>query len=437
MVCCRFRNSVKYPNGRSDPRNHHDAHSLLSRQLTVTGQWANPLVALCFPHALLLIAYLIAIERGVLTYALTEKTIYLLAAAYAAFIFGVILVAVLFAKKRSLASLEEREIKLADKMVRLSLIVLAICVAAKYVILFRTFGGIYGNIIAIRAAYVTGELDYSFWNTVAFASTSFLILNLGALLGSGVKCRKQLALAFGLIVANDVTIGGANWTFSSLLLLLCTYAATKERTTGIPFSLRSIRRAAVVVSAVAVLLFSLLSFRTEGGIGSEAQPFYDIALLYAGGDIASFGYFVEHPYPSWPPGEHTFGGLYGIVNSLASPFGASFLSPMDPEFAIADPVERFNTSIHLSYYYSDFREAGVIFLSLLLGIVAMWAMVQYRKKFTLVRMQYFALFLYMAVASIRSVPTEGKYFWILLVLLPFVSRISYYIPFPRTRIVEI
>ncbi len=406
-----------------------------SRQITGTGQWANPILALSLPHALLLVAYLLAFRNGILSFELGSKATLLLAAGYFAFVLGVIAIALPYARKRKLAVMNPRELRLADKLTRLSVFILFVAVAVKYLIIVKNYGNPVANIIAIRLDYVAGVLDYSFANSVAFVMSSFLMLNLGILMGAGVENRRYLLIfSLILIILNDVTIGGANWTFSNLCLFLCAWGVTKERLVGLKISWKGVQRGSIVVGAATTLVFALLAFRTEGSVGSEVS-FSDVLLYYAGGDIATFGYFLEYPFPSILPGSYTFGGLYGLLDPLFSLFGRPLMSRFDPELFVADIGVRFNTSIHLSYYYSDFGEAGVVILSLVLGLLGMWAMVQYRQRFTLIRVQYFALLLFVIVMSIRGVPTEGKYFWILLMILPLLRRISYFVPFKSSPLV--
>ena len=326
-------------------------------------------------------------------------------------------------QQRTPVTLSLKDILIAKKIVYVSLVIITLAVVYKYFLIILIFGNPFDNIIAIRLDYVSGKLDYSWSNSIAFFMSSLLMLNIGFLLGIGFEVKKRVFIfAILMLVANDVTIGGANWTFSSLVLLFCVWAATKERLGQFKMSVKTFGKIAFVLGISTTIILTLLYFRSEGGIGGDAS-FFDTILYYAGGDIATFGYFINNPYPSVPPGRHTLGGLYKLIDSIFSIFGADFLGPQDNELFVADIGQRSNTSIHFSHYYSDFGFGGIVVFIFLLGLLSMLAMKFYQRRFNLLRTQYFGLILFVCIISIRSVPTEGKYFWILLIFLPFLYKV--------------
>ena len=401
----------------------------VSPVITGTQRWFNPLTAFNVPHIFLLVCYLIGIEREVFYFILGDKALFLLVSGYVSFDVGVVSFALIANKSRlSIRSSWNWQIKVAQLLVYASLVLMMVSVTIKYFILLRTYGNILSSIVAIRLDYVSGALNYSVWNTAAFVSCSVLMVNLGVLMGSSHGYpfkRLVVVLTILFVIANDVTIGGANWTFSSLCLFICSFAITKEHIAPIKIGVRIIRGLAVTLSLAAGLVFLLLYFRSEGELGGKTS-FSDIILYYAGGDIATFGYFVDFPYSSEPSGRYTFGGLYGIVNSVTSILTDSFLPYVDPEDYVAEigMGRRSNTSIHMAHYYCDFGGLGVIAGNYLLGFVVMWLMSRYCRKATLLRLQYISLMLFTCVISIRSVPSEGKYFWLLLLIFPVLVSLG-------------
>lgn len=385
--------------------------AILSPIISFTRQWANPIFILNIPHALLLVAYIVSFERGIITFALGAEAVLLLGLGYLAFLIGVVLVGSIAAHRKGEIVICRSNLEALDRVCRYALLGLALAVAVKYVVAFRTYGSIVGNIVEMRRDYVYGYLDYTIANAVAFLLSSILMLNIGMLIGVGVANRKYLIIfSIFLIIANDVSVGGANWTFTGIGLLFCSWIATKERLDGLSIRGLGTYRITLIVSVAVCIIFLLILFRTSesGGIG---MSFGDLVMFYAGGDIAAFGYFVDFPYESYPFGRFTLGGLYGLLEPITTLLGLMPDVNIDEESMVADIGVRFNTAIHFAHYYADFGDYGLVFSSFLLGFISMLAMILYRAKMTIARVQYFVLLLFVILMSIRSVPTEGKYFW--------------------------
>lgn len=411
--------------------------ALTSRQLTFTRQWVNPMTVFNIPHALLLICYLLSLDAGIITFQLGDTALLLLAAAYFSFNAGVFLVALiamvmLKTRRVSPSTLDAIPIDRVFLASRFLFAILAACVAYKYFVLIRQYGDFYNQIVQVRTDYYTGQLDFSAAHGLAYISAHFLAINLGIIIGCGFRVKKHfLLLSLLLALGNDISIGGGIYTFSCLMLFLIAWAATRDRLFRVRFSLGFMRKGALLMAALATIIFSLLFFRSEGYIGGQTS-FYDVVTGYAGGDIATFGYFVENPYPSSPAGRSTFGGLYSTADDVLSIFGDRFLSILKEQDYVADigfnnPLADnigFNTSIYMSHSFADFGAVGVVAISLLLGMTTMWSMVLYRQKFQIVRLQYFVLMLFVCFISIRHVLTEGKFFWLLLIAFPVINRLA-------------
>ena len=411
--------------------------ALASRQLTFTRQWVNPMTVFNIPHAFLLICYLLTLSSGTITFQIGSTALILLAAGYISFNAGVFLVATVSnvttrASKPTPPSIDSISVNRVLFVSYFLFFALALSIAYKSLVLVQQYGVFYTQIAIVRNDFYTGKFDFSAAQAVAYVSTHFLAINLGIVIGCGQKIKRRFLLASLLLaLANDASNGGGILTFSCLMLFFISWAVAKDRLCPIRFSFKFLGRALLFGAGLAAVIFSLLFFRSDGVIGGITSP-YDIITTYAGGDIASFGYFVDNPYPSSPAGRSTFGGLYSTADAVLSFFGASFLSIPESADYVADIGYNnslsanvgFNTSIYMAHLFADFGGAGVVVLSFLLGMAAMWTMTRSRQVFQIVRLQYFALMLFACFISIRHVLTEGKFFWLLLLAFPAINRLS-------------
>lgn len=393
----------------------------LSKRLLHTKHWINPLTAFNIPHAFLLVAYLLGIRREVFSFTLEFHHFALLLTGYLCFNLAVIALAQVRVCRSLVPDTWPKQLRATTRLMRMSLAVLIACVIYKFWILLGVYGDILANIIAIRGDYVKGNLEYGFANSVAFTASNLLVLMLGVLEGARYRYRHRrltITVVIVFVIANDITIGGANWTFAALVLYASTWSLTRERLDKIT----GLRRIAIGGMLAAVAVFAMLNLRSEGAIGGEVS-FLDVVLFYAGGDISTFAYFVDFPYPSVPPGRFTLGGLYDYANDFTSAFGSPILHELDDRDFVAAIGQNSNTSIHLASYYCDFGAPGVIVFSALLGFAAAWTMAN-TARCTVVRIQYCALAIFVCVMSIRGTPTEGRYFWTLLIVLPIAHRLA-------------
>jgi oligosaccharide repeat unit polymerase len=412
--------------------------SLSSRFLTKTKYWINPITVLCVPHFILLCSYLLALRRGVVTLELSQTTILIFGLGYTSFIIAVLLCSRILHQRHKISVDDEilrslNSISILKRNIYFSLWILLLSVIYKYYLLILTYGNPLSAIISIRLDYLSGKLDYGLFNQIAFLGSFILVLNLALILAIDRKKVSQVYLfaSFLLLITNDLSIGGVNWTFSNISLLTLTWLITRAKLGKLKLSFnfltknfKRIRKLLVRGSIFIFLVFSMLYFRSQGSIG-KSIGFFDTFLYYSGGNIATFQYFYDNPYLSDPPGRFTFGGIYRIFDFFQ---GGSFLPEnINPNNMIAfisentEYTSTSNTSIHFTTYYADFGIFGTVILSFLLGFVSMWMMSNYLKSFSLIRVQYFSLALFNCFMSIRGVPTEGIYFFILIILIPFIS----------------
>lgn len=403
---------------------------LLLTGLTLTrvvfaGKWLNPITALFFPHILLLISYQLALNARMFGLELSTKAWVLLSSAYCSYAVGVVAVCLISVgpaqiKSRQLFDLVE--VKQFYKTTIFLLGILFVGVALKYFKILSTYGNPISNIIQIRSDYVADVLKFGLANSTSFFSSLLIMINLGILIGSGkAKVRWLVSSSIALAILNDFTTGGAYWSFLGFCMLFISLYVTRGVSAGLkekkgnPCSVFAL---AIIPVVMALLLF----FRTGGKYGTE-ESIYDLFVTYMGGNIASFGYFIEDPGPisSGLSGSHVFGGLYGLANRSLSLFNVGFLPISDPDNGWANIGIPWNTSIHFAYYYADFGRIGLFLISGAVGLLAGAVYIKMVHKPSLLRIQYCAVVFYMVLVSVRCVPSEGQYFWILLVSLPAIN----------------
>jgi len=403
------------------------ALAFASRFLLSTRAWVNPLTVFNLSQGLLLSAYVLGIELEVFNLTINLQQFALLALGYLSFNVGAIAAVRVFKVKKQ--PWQPNISQSQNLMIRLSWWVLAafvFSVAYKFLIIFATYGSVLENIITIRHDYVQGYLNYGWSNSIAFLSAHVLMLTLGIIEGSRWPAYQLrgplLAITFITVISNDITIGGANWTFANMCLFALTWAVARERMHGLKVNKVIGSKAAIGLLVAFSLVTALIYVRSEGTLGTN-QSIGNVVLFYAGGNIATFGGYVESQYASIPSGIRTFGGLYSIasyVDLLKLPPAAN---PEDYIFDIGASSNS-NTSISFANYYVDFGALGLIVLSGTLGFLTSFALTRSDARLSIIRMQFLALMLYVCFMSIRGTPTEGKYFWVLLLLLPILQALT-------------
>jgi oligosaccharide repeat unit polymerase len=176
------------------------------------------------------------------------------------------------------------------------------------------------------------------------------------------------------------------------------------------------------IALLAVVLFfsslvGLLQLRTGGNM-LNSMSLLEIAVYYNGGEISSFQYFFDNPLVEDPPGRHLFAGLYSLVSNATSLFGFSFMAtPPGSDYESDIGGAGYNTSIYLSYMYSDFGILGAIIVSFLLGALPTYFFFRALCRKTIFDVQLTALFLFTAFITIRNIMPQGQFYWILLLAL--------------------
>jgi oligosaccharide repeat unit polymerase len=396
--------------------------SIASTRLVFAGRWLNPITALFIPHILLLLSYQLALDGGMIILELSDSAWWALVGGYACYAIGVAAAA---ATDPQRATKKRKPFELAEfdrfqKTTIFLLAVLLLSVLSKYYQILTTYGNPIANIIQIRKDYVNDVLSFGLANSISFFSSFLLMMNLGVILGLRKPRVKGLLVAtITLVMLNDFSTGSAYWTFLALCMLFISRYVT-AMVSAQP-GIRKRKPASAMSLLIIPLAMGLLLFlRSEGKYGVEVS-FYELFTTYMGGNIASFGYFLDNPFPSVPSGRHVFGGAYGLLNGVLSMFGTSILPPNESADYWADIGLPWNTSIHFAYYFADFGGLGMLVSSAALGFIVSFACGCLLRKPGLLRIQYCVIALYMVVVSIRNVPTEGQYFWLLLLVVPLMN----------------
>jgi oligosaccharide repeat unit polymerase len=405
--------------------------SVILTRLVFRGRLMNPLLAFFPAYSMLLACYHLGLRRGLFTLSVEAPARWFLMGAMFAFFLGVITVAGLNKTpepQTKRAHFEDADFILAEKMALYGLIAYAGVVAYKYLILEKSYGNFFNDIGDLRIAYVAGTLrqEYGPANSLAFFLQTYLALNIGTLLGIRPTTKtKIIAISMAVCeILNDMTIGGAWWTFLTLMLMsiaaVCSYEVISDARMGWK-QIKVVLIAGILMCSCAMAIFEV---RGKGNLLSVGAAPEDVVLWYNGGDISTFQYFYEHPIPSIPPGRHLLGGIYSLADKAAGLTGFSCLAELDPFNYIAFIPMANNTSIYLSYIYSDVGIVGSIIVTFVMGAISTYVYFRAVRLGRILDVQLQALLLFGVFISIRSVVTQGDYFWILLLGLYLQHKLA-------------
>jgi oligosaccharide repeat unit polymerase len=301
------------------------------------------------------------------------------------------------------------------------------CTIARLIILTGKYGNPITNLPQIRADFSRGLITYPFY--LSFIPMLFgyiLALNLGvlAVLERGIRAKLFVLVLLFAMSLMDLSIGTRIWSFNLFLFLISAVLVTYNVVLGRRIALKQLVIVLGCIVLFAVFITIPLYLRSDGKY-SFNKCLILLASGYVVGDISSTGYFVEHPMPKDLPGYYTFGGLLKLVDDVLKPLGAGFLSPKDPMNYVADvgPMWGWNTSTDLAYYYSDFGAIGAIIPPYLLGFLSSYFFLKAITYKRILDIQLLAVTFSMILLSPRGIHSEGRFFWILLVVLFVQQRV--------------
>jgi len=392
----------------------------------------NPLLLFFSSFFFALICYELGIWRDILpgggfSYSYAEL---LFVASVVAFFIGSVVVALIAGNKKPsvLVQIDARESEGLYKMVWCLLILSGISIASRYTTLLGRYSAPMTDISFVRYDYTRMIYHFGLLDSLAFTLNHLVVLDLGILVAIRGVAKFKLVLVGSIvcIVLNDIAVGAANQTFQLTTLFLITALLSYESLANRRIRWKQVAQVFAVLALVSVIVFAIFNWRKGRDLLADPEAL-DTLLFYAGGNVASLSYFVDHPMPSPLPGRHVFGGLYALANDFSSVFGSSFLAPVsqaaDKEYsAVFYEDSPYNTSIYVSYYYSDFGGIGAIVMSCVLGAVLTYFFFRALQRRTILDMQLSALLLYDVFCGIRGAGVfGGRYSWFVLFLL-FAQR---------------
>lgn len=142
--------------------------------------------------------------------------------------------------------------------------------------------------------------------------------------------------------------------------------------------------------------------------------------MYVTGNIPSFSYVAENPFPTEFFGHYTFAFIYRPINYITRNIaGFDFAGTTEDYYQtyvrIFENINKpFNSTPYLGFIYSDFGEVGVIFCSLLIGVI--FTLI-YRNFIVNRRIVDFQILLFIMIQiplMIRSAPYSAIEFWVQL-----------------------
>ncbi|HTE48678.1 MAG TPA: O-antigen polymerase [Candidatus Paceibacterota bacterium] len=294
-----------------------------------------------------------------------------------------------------------------------------ISVLGKYLLLVLNYGNPLAHLGEIRAATVSGAFVYpkilQFFSIFRYV----LILNLGALLVFSAKKKKYMILttiAFMLSILTDVAVAGRGGILNTFLFLIGVLL-TAYLAQGVKLKAKHYFGILLSVLLLFTLFGSILYFRSN-----ETDFFRKFAVsiyLYFTGTIPAVESFVENPWPSSLPGYNTFSGLYQGANKAVGLFGLNFLSPQDYQtfYAPITHMGPFNSAGHLAYYYSDFREFGVLIFPYLLGLWSTWLFFYVYERPKILTIQMCAIATAFIFTTVSGTMTSGASIWFTIIIL--------------------
>ena len=155
--------------------------------------------------------------------------------------------------------------------------------------------------------------------------------------------------------------------------------------------------------------------------------------LYFTGTIPATEYFTENPWPSPFPGYFTFLGLYQGADKVAGLFGRNFLTPEDyASFYAPITTGPFNSTGHLTYYYSDFREPGVLIIPYILGFISAYLFFWLHERPRTLAIELYGIIIAFIIITTRGTMTAGVSIWFTIIIL-FLQYTFFYLDRGLTR----
>jgi len=353
-------------------------------------------------------------------YELTPYAQWLFIASFITFFLGMLIVPMAppGTKNKKSMAISDGQISFLYRTAKYLLVFYAFAVGFKYVILVAKYGNPFASLSQVRYDAWNKIIIYPEYLYLLTLPAYLMVLNLGILLAlkKSKKVILLVAAALALAFLNDCTIGMRGGMTNFSLLLACSYFMTYV-SLGKKVTLKHVAELSLLAVGLLLVLTAMLYMRTDKSV-SFGSRFVKDTYLYFVGTIPACGYFFEHPWGSSAPAIWTFGGIYKAADVLLGAAGIPY-SPtgLETHYAAITRVGPFNCSSHLTYYYSDFGEIGVIIVPYLLGFISSYLFLKALYYKRILHIQLASLLLATLIFSVRGIYTNGVFFWVVVILV--------------------
>jgi oligosaccharide repeat unit polymerase len=362
---------------------------------------------------------------------LSPKTEWLFVVSFIVFFLGSTVVALFRnTKPVSVLAIEPSEysyLLLLKKLTIVYFVLVVLGLVGKYTILIAHYGNPFSHLEQIRELIVSGQLVYPPILQVFSVFRYVLVLNLAVLV---VFSQKKKVMIWFLVVSviasffTDLAVAGRGG-FLNVFLFLVGGLIAASFAKGFRLHLKHYAALAGSVVVLVGIFGGVLYVRHHQK--NFLPRFAGSAYLYFTGTIPAVESFVSKPFESKIPGYFTFSAPYQFADAALRLIGKGFLSPDEQKSYYAPITDKgpFNSAGHLAYYYSDFREIGIIVIPFLMAFIASWLFFSVSERPRILTIQLWAIGISFLLFTIRGTLTSGTSIW-LAILIILLQRVLFH-----------
>lgn len=383
------------------------ASALMSRMRTVG---LTPLVVFIGVSIAAVILYLFdGMLFQIFNYTITPSAHLMRICSLFVFMAGALLVRPFYQKRRvRMVGACSRLEKITDGLILL----MAVCAFMRILTITIQYGNPIAALPRVRDDFVAGALVFPRWTSLATLAANLLALNIGFLIGAGVRAYKRVFVFIVLAVLNDSTAADKAGLRLIIMLVFAVYY-TRMYVVGKPFSFGIYVRCFLFGISVFAIYSTITYFRVVDQSASVIEVTVKHLYMNFVGNFASSAWFLDNPWPKAGFGVYSFPGFYQLlgISSLEEHRLASFFN------ADIVPVGIFNTSDYIAYINADFGLVGVLTVSGVMGLFSAWLHCRAYNSGGLLYVQLVSLGTAGLVVSIRGFYFGAPGFWVTMVLL--------------------
>ncbi len=392
--------------------------------------WLNPLVIFFGVWFLNFIVYELDHFFNFYYIDLSPKTEFLFMLSFVGFFIGSMSVAIYKAlPKKIIPSIilphkDYSYLAFLEKISIFLFILVLVSVLGKYILLMLHYGNPLAHLGEIRVSNVSGDFTYPKILQLFSIFRYVLVVNLAVLCFFSSRKKYYIiltAITVILSVFTDVAVAGRGGILNTFLFLIGALLAG-YLAKGIKLKAKNYFDILALIFILFSLFASILYLR--GHDNNFLKKFVSNSYYYFTGTIPAVESFVQNPLESPFFGYNTFSGLYQGIDKLTGIAGVNFLSGQDYQtsYAPISHIGPFNSAGHLAYYYSDFRELGVLIMPYLLGLWSTWLFFLAYERPRILTIQMCAIATAFIFITIRGTMTAGASIWftIFAILIQYI-----------------